>query len=276
MSKSRKSSNEKQQLEAQIESIRGETKKLREKYTFDSERLEQLNLRQEKVLACINEVNKQNKLLEQRINVAQNNKDLSKEEIIINHTIIENSYQERLKNAIKSRTNYSRLIRETKDKILSLQCVIEKDIQVYDQTIRSREIAISEATKKLKVLEDKEYKLFTNLLAKAKNPLDLIGNPLNGIDDFSFSQFDGTENSRNIFERLNEQAVLQRQIDTLTRVKNNLTKQIEDLKSRQGEKNSIDFESTTSNTNEQTALSVDPSSDQSIENKKTDPPSSKE
>ena len=63
MSKNRKLSNEKQQLRAQIESIRGETRKLQEKYTFDSERLEQLNLRQEKVLACINEVNKQNKLL---------------------------------------------------------------------------------------------------------------------------------------------------------------------------------------------------------------------
>lgn len=232
MSKNRKSSNEKQQLRAQIESIRGETRKLQEKYTFDSERLEQLNLHQEKVLACINEVNKQNKLLEQRINVAQNNKDLGKEEIELNHARIENLYQEKLTNAIKSRAKYTRMIREIKDKILSLHCVIEKDIQVYDQTIRSREIAISEASKKLKVLEDKEYKLFTNLLSKAKDPLDFMNNPLNGIDDFSFTQLDGAENGRNLFERLNEQAVLQRQIDTLVRVKNNLLKQVSDLQNR--------------------------------------------
>ena len=255
MSKNRKSSNEKQQLRAQIESIRGETRKLQEKYTFDSERLEQLNLRQEKVLACINEVNKQNKLLEQRISVAQNNKDFGKEEIMINHTIIENSYQERLKNAINSRANFTRLIKETKDKILSLQCVIEKDIQVYDQTIRSREIAISEATKKLKVLEDKEYKLFTNLLTKAKDPLDFMNNPLNGIDDFSFSQFDGAENSRNLFERLNEQAVLQRQIDTLIRVKNNLTKQVDDLKNRNNGKESETIANPT-NTDDSTTISL--------------------
>ena len=270
MSKNRKLSNEKQQLRAQIESIRGETRKLQEKYTFDSERLEQLNLRQEKVLACINEVNKQNKLLEQRINVAQSNSDLGKEEILINHTIIENSYQERLKNAIKSRANYARLITETKDKILSLQCLIEKNVQVYDQTIRSREISISEATKKLKALEDKEYKFFTNLLSKAKNPLSYMSNPLNGIDDFSFSQFDGAENNKNLFERLNEQAVLQRQIDTLIKVKNNLSKQVEDLKNRQNEKK------TDSSLNSSNQLQDDQSQEKSSDQKSTSMPSSKD
>ena len=59
-----------------------------------------------------------------------------------------------------------------------------------------------------------------------------MNNPLNGIDDFSFTQLDGAENGRNLFERLNEQAVLQRQIDTLVRVKNNLLKQVSDLQNR--------------------------------------------
>ena len=42
MSKNSKLSDEKQQLRAQIERIRGETPKLQEKYTFDSIRLKQL------------------------------------------------------------------------------------------------------------------------------------------------------------------------------------------------------------------------------------------
>ncbi|OHS98025.1 hypothetical protein TRFO_35674 [Tritrichomonas foetus] len=187
-SRGRKPSNEKQQLRAQLESIRGETRRLQEKYTVESEHLKRFSLHQDRVLAYINDVNNQKKLLEQQISVAKKNEDIVIQELERNLRNIAELDQKKLLSATKSRVFYSRLIREVKDKITNLETDIQKKVQVYDQSIRSREITINESIKKLKDLEDQELKLFTAILNKATNPLSFIKDSHDDLDDYTPSQ----------------------------------------------------------------------------------------
>lgn len=228
----RKPPNEIQQLRAQIDSVKSETRKLQEKFFIGNQQLQNFSIQQEKLMTYFNQVNEQKKVFDEQITAARECDMRECQKIEQSIQRIDQASHEKILFLLQLRNKFIHLAHDTQNQILQLQEKIEQNIQIYDSTIKQRTTQINEATKKLKELERKEVQLLVQFTSGQ--------NSSNG----QATQRDDSLANFNIIgshiQASPEQEKIQKQIDVLTKFKDHLSTEIAELKKRCGDSN-IDF-----------------------------------
>lgn len=164
-------SNEKHKLRLKLDSLRGEYRKLLERYATDSKHLTDFTSHEDKVIAYVNSLNKQKQILEEQLIVQQKNEDLRLSKCEEEYQKLGLIEQEKLNNVSLVHAKYSKLIRK--------QTIILKDYEEeYNQNVSTYEKVLEEKRKELKYemeilekYENQQKEMFSNFIAS--NPIDI-------------------------------------------------------------------------------------------------------
>ena len=186
-----------------------------------------LQASQESVLQSLNDVNNTIQLLEQRLSDAKKNKEKSVK-LLEKQLSIDSAAEEKiLCNLINLRIYHSRKIQKMKEKIERLEAELKEKIQLYDNAIYSRNVAIDVSTKKLMDLENKEMDLLTQILKESNEPIPFLDDSIPGANDPS--KLELNSNSEPSADEIHEEALLEKQLNILTKTRENLTQQVTKL-----------------------------------------------
>ncbi|OHT15539.1 hypothetical protein TRFO_02872 [Tritrichomonas foetus] len=241
----KKPSNEANKIRAQINSLVGETRRLQDKYTANSEYLKQFSSHESQIIAFISDANFQRKMLEKQVEVAQQNEEEAIQKLEKNLINAANIEKARLTHVTIERAKILQKIQKETANIQTIHSQIAEKEESYRDAIASRKKQITELERKIRELEDHQLSLLSDLIQDS-NKFNLP----NPSDYFHFEEEDEEEGEEENIEIAPfygrtkyppitpfsppdvtpEDIILTKQLNALTQVKTNLMNQIEELK----------------------------------------------
>jgi len=186
--------NEKKQLRNEIETKKGELRRLQEKFREDSDRLKNMQSTADTWQKCIDELRSSNITLENQLRAAEATRGKVIADIKLRHEEAQRVNQQRLQEALLRRSNSAQQVSEMNSELNQCQQRIRSELMRYRSLLHSRSREIDEATATLKNLEEKEMRLFSNLGREHGPPFGFMPS----LDDYEFESCRAPELSESI------------------------------------------------------------------------------
>jgi chromosome segregation ATPase len=241
--KARRGGTEKQQLRSEIETKRGEIRRLQDKFAADSERLKYFQSNQEKFVKYIQDLISSNAQLEKQLedNTAAHSKAMQH----IEHTqdSTQRANRQRLHEALIRRSNSAESVRDVSAQLMQFEQEIRDKTQSYRALLRGRKLQEEEAAMSLDALEEREAKQFGRLLRDHAPQLAFVGtidssSEEDDLDELSAMEpFAASAIASNHAQLKAEEERLNKRIETFRQINEKLNLQIKSLAAEEKQTN---------------------------------------
>lgn len=154
-----------------LDSLRGEYRKLLERYATDSKHLTDFTSHEEKVIAYINSLNKQKQVLEEQLTIQQKNEALilsQCEEKYQNMDMIE---QEKLRSVLIIHAKYSKSIRKQTIVLKDCENEYNEKVHMYEKILEEKRNELKFEMETLQKYESQHNEIVYNFFTTFHNDL---------------------------------------------------------------------------------------------------------
>jgi hypothetical protein len=233
--KARRCGNEKQQLRSEIETKRGEIRRLQDKFAADSERLKYFQSHQEKFVKYVQDLISSNAQREKEFEETQLAHTKAMEQIEQTQESTQRANRKHLHETLVRRSNSAQSVRDVSAQLAQFEQDIRDKTQSYRALLQCRKREAEEAAMSLDALEEREAKLFGRLLRDHAPQLAFVGTIDSSSEEDDFDELGAMEPfaasviASNHAQLKAEEDKLNKRIETFRQVNEQLNLQIRSL-----------------------------------------------